>query len=43
MGITLLPTVLDNCSNPQKTQQAFESAMKKKFLVLGFVLLWVMS
>jgi len=28
---------LESCSHPQKTQQVFESAMKKKFLVLGFI------
>jgi len=30
-GITLLLIALESCSNPQKTQQVFESAMKKFF------------
>jgi len=33
MGISPALEALESCSNPQKTQQVFESAMKKK---LGF-------
>jgi len=36
MGISPALEVLESCSNPQKTQQVFESAMKQIFLVLGF-------
>jgi len=35
-GITPQSIVLDSCLSPQKTRQAFESAMKYIFLVLGF-------
>jgi len=28
--------VLESCSNPQKPQQVFESAMKKNSFLLGF-------
>ena len=35
-GISPLTIALESCSNPQKTQQVFASAMKKKMFVLGF-------
>jgi len=35
-SIVPLPIVLESCSNPQKTLQVFESAMKKKFFGFGF-------
>ena len=35
MGITLTPKTLESCSNAQKTQQVFGSAMKKNFWGFG--------
>jgi len=35
-NITPLMIALENCSNPQKTQQVFKSTMKTNFGVLGF-------
>ena len=40
VGISPEPTVLESCSNPQKTQQVFESAMKKKFWFWVSDFLW---
>jgi len=37
------PIALESCSNPQEARRVRESGMKKFFLVLGFVFLWVMS
>jgi len=34
--ITPLPIALESCSNPQKTQQVFESAMTENCCDLGF-------
>jgi len=33
---TPAPKALESSSNPHKTQQVFQSAMKKNFLILGF-------
>jgi len=34
--ITPVLKALESCSNPQKTQQVFKSAMKKRFFDFGF-------
>jgi len=39
MGISPLTIALESCSNPQKIQQVFGSAMKKK-LCFGFFCEW---
>jgi len=34
VGTSPVPKALESCSNPRKTQQVFESAMKKNLGVL---------
>jgi len=43
MGITPLPIVLENYSNPQKTRQVFKSAMKTLFSFSHFFVNGIIS